>query len=1009
MSREEKDFTYKPIKQIHQTGRERERQSRRTTKRVNYREIEILSSGPESDGESESGFGSIKLEPSVEPLEVESIPKVHNKEIVMAREGEESNVSKLLEMMMTMRMEDRQRDKEREERRVEREEKREEEREAREARLLETLRATQPAVPQKVTINSNRLPVMKQGDNIETFLPQLRGALVSLNIPEEDWKGHIYSQVTTEAKDNVMHLLADDTATYDAVEQGLLGIADMSFANAAEAIFSPMTYERTKQSSRTIVKQVTRWVEKLIQNETYKEAAEKVAIAYVRSKMIQDYKTFMDLTEADSNPKYSMKMDEWERAHPEIKQRFKIDNPSSSRREQVYQMERKKGVTCFHCQKVGHISRECRTRLAAGKESTPALAQATPASAQATPPNHTQPSMRKTDRNPIICYNCQEQGHKAPQCPKRVTSVKRVQIPINRVKLLKENEVMGKVQGHLLPITVDTGAEITVVPEECVGESELTGESFTVNTFNNTKVVGKKCNVQVQVGDRVFPRTAVTQPGEAISWTALLSFKLSNHQERDYLGKQLELKETLAEEDIQYMPPRVEQGELQPAVVVSQGTVVEADEGTPLLSTIEPEPHSEEETADIGHADGKMVNREVEREKSLVPELEKSLVEVEAESAQKGGSADSGLEEELSIDNISSKEPRTRLAEATKSDDSLLTARSLADSQSEGYHWIDGLVFRTRRNSLGDNIEQLCLPKGYCTKCLKLAHEHFGHTGRNKMGDHIRKYFYWPSITADSMSHIKSCTTCQKKDKTIPRQAIMQEREIVTVPSERVAIDIVGPFPVAKGGFRYLLTYLDMATRWPEAIPLRKTTTRIVIDQLTLIFSRCGFPTTLVSDNGPQFVATAFQKWLKEKGITHVWASPYHPQGNGVVERMHRTLKNVITRCTESKGNWASIVPMALYFVRCMPNRATGLSPFKIKHGWEPTTPLQLLYKGWVQQDLGPIDLEDWTLLNAEKIQHMREVSVVNLKANSEARKKSWDRKAQDRQFEKGDQVYLRK
>ena len=190
-------------------------------------------------------------------------------------------------------------------------------------------------------------------------------------------------------------------------------------------------------------------------------------------------------------------------------------------------------------------------------------------------------------------------------------------------------------------------------------------------------------------------------------------------------------------------------------------------------------------------------------------------------------------------------------------------------------------MFRTRLDKLGDNLKQLCLPKQYRDKCLRLSHENFGHTGRNKMGEHIRRFFYWPSITADSLRHIQSCETCQKKDRTSPKPMKMQAREIVTIPSEHVAIDIVGPFPVAKGGFRYLLTYLDMATRWPEAISLKKTTTRIVIDQLTLIFSRNGFPTTIVSDNGPQFVAASFQKWLKEKGIAHIRASPYHPHGNG--------------------------------------------------------------------------------------------------------------------------------
>ena len=124
------------------------------------------------------------------------------------------------------------------------------------------------------------------------------------------------------------------------------------------------------------------------------------------------------------------------------------------------------------------------------------------------------------------------------------------------------------------------------------------------------------------------------------------------------------------------------------------------------------------------------------------------------------------------------------------------------------------------------------------------------------MTQYTRRYFYWPSLTADSAKHVKLCETCQKADKSAQKKMMMQKRELVSVPSERVAIDIVGPFPVARGGFRYLLTCLDMATRWPEAIPLRKTMTAIIIQQLTQIFARIGFPTSLVSDNGPQFWAT---------------------------------------------------------------------------------------------------------------------------------------------------------
>ena len=76
---------------------------------------------------------------------------------------------------------------------------------------------------------------------------------------------------------------------------------------------------------------------------------------------------------------------------------------------------------------------------------------------------------------------------------------------------------------------------------------------------------------------------------------------------------------------------------------------------------------------------------------------------------------------------------------------------------------------------------------------------------------------------------------------------------------------------------------------------------------------------------------------------------------------------------------------------------------------WEPTTPFQIPYKGWVQRDLGPVDLEEWTTVNSERVQHARDVVVANFQTCSDERKKLWDKRAQTRQFDKGDQVFLRK
>ena len=170
---------------------------------------------------------------------------------------------------------------------------------------------------------------------------------------------------------------------------------------------------------------------------------------------------------------------------------------------------------------------------------------------------------------------------------------------------------------------------------------------------------------------------------------------MSNKKETEYLIDQLQLKEKMAEEDVHYMPPRMEDREFHHACVVSKGTVVGAEEIVPKIVTSEPEPQSEEKTVNTEQTDVGVETREVVREKSLEPELNKPLVVVEAEGVREGGNADSGVEEELSIESISSEEPRHKLAEATKTDDTLATAWSLADSQLEGYNWADKLVFRT--------------------------------------------------------------------------------------------------------------------------------------------------------------------------------------------------------------------------------------------------------------------------------------------------------------------------
>ena len=83
---------------------------------------------------------------------------------------------------------------------------------------------------------------------------------------------------------------------------------------------------------------------------------------------------------------------------------------------------------------------------------------------------------------------------------------------------LGHNEVFGSVGPHMMPITLDTGAAVSVVPEECVEQSQMTGRTNQIKTINEVELTGKKCNIRIAMGDTTFDRTAVTQPGHSIGW-----------------------------------------------------------------------------------------------------------------------------------------------------------------------------------------------------------------------------------------------------------------------------------------------------------------------------------------------------------------------------------------------------------------------------------------------------------------------------------------------------------
>ncbi|GFO17409.1 Pol polyprotein [Plakobranchus ocellatus] len=101
------------------------------------------------------------------------------------------------------------------------------------------------------------------------------------------------------------------------------------------------------------------------------------------------------------------------------------------------------------------------------------------------------------------------------------------------------------------------------------------------------------------------------------------------------------------------------------------------------------------------------------------------------------------------------------------------------------------------------------------------------------------------------------------------RPAPFQPVPIVGEPFERVIIDLVGPLPLSCDRYEYLLTLVNVSTRWAEAVPLRRITAKDVAEALFSIFVRLGFPKEIQSDRGQQFMSNLLAEFNSLCSIKH--------------------------------------------------------------------------------------------------------------------------------------------
>lgn len=227
------------------------------------------------------------------------------------------------------------------------------------------------------------------------------------------------------------------------------------------------------------------------------------------------------------------------------------------------------------------------------------------------------------------------------------------------------------------------------------------------------------------------------------------------------------------------------------------------------------------------------------------------------------------------------------------------------------------------------------LPAKYRRMAFDSVHN-LSHAGAKSTVQQMCKKYVWPNMKSECNQWAKACHGCQISKVSRKTKSALG----IFKPTQRfkhVHVDIVGPMPYARGK-RYLMTMIDRATRWPEAIPMNDITAESVTSILYREWiARYGVPENITTDQGRQFESKLFYCLAKVLGANKYTTTAYHPQSNGKVERWHRALKASIMAAEVT--NWVDALPTILLGLRATVQTDSGYSASQLAFGEDMRLP----------------------------------------------------------------------
>ncbi|KAK4388149.1 Transposon Ty3-I Gag-Pol polyprotein [Sesamum angolense] len=184
-----------------------------------------------------------------------------------------------------------------------------------------------------------------------------------------------------------------------------------------------------------------------------------------------------------------------------------------------------------------------------------------------------------------------------------------------------------------------------------------------------------------------------------------------------------------------------------------------------------------------------------------------------------------------------------------------------------------------------------------------------GHPGIDRMIALLARRYYWPRMEEDVEAYVRNCLVCQLDKVERKKEAgLLQLLPIPEVPWQSVSMDFVTGFPKVNGMASIL----------------------VVVDRFS-------------NDRDARFTGRFWTALFNMMGTELKFSTANHPQTDGQTERVNALVEDYLRHyVSASQRNWVDFLDVAQFSYNLHKSSATGMSPFELAYGQQPTMPYEI-------------------------------------------------------------------